>query len=242
MQNGVTDHNQSSSTTCLEDVEFSIERLPPPPPSPVGLSEEERPDPGNGAAQSLLESPALPKKGTTLERMILSPLPPMLDNYELEYGPVSSTEPQLAPVTDDGELPRFDEIDEQYDFLRRTLSHSRTRYSSRFKRPHPRPQHRPTSSTERERGSYAAQRRDEEDLQSSLDAPGLSRQNARGNGGGVGQVGRCQTFAGDHPLRQQQRKPPQKQDRRSVPANQLAGEYTQLQFVYQTMHCQLYTV
>lgn len=217
MQNGVT---ESSSTTRLEDVEFSIERLPPPPSPVAGMSEEERPDPGKGAAQSLLESPAPARKGTTLERMILSPLPPMLDNYELEYGPVSSTEPQLAPATDDGELPRFDEIDEQYDFLRRTLSHSRTRYSSRFKRPHPRSQHRPTSSTERERGSYVSHRRNEEDLLSSLDAPGLSRQ---GNDGAVGQVGRCQTFAGDHPLRQQQRKPP-KQDRRSVPANQLAGE------------------
>ena len=72
MQNGVTDHNQSSSTTCLEDVEFSIERLPPPPPSPVGLSEEERPDPGNGAAQSLLESPALPKKGPLLSQLPLA--------------------------------------------------------------------------------------------------------------------------------------------------------------------------
>ena len=216
MQNGVT---ESSSTTRLEDVEISIERLPPPPSPVAGTSEVEQPDPGKGAAQSFLESPAPARKGTTLERMILSPLPPMFDDYELEYGPVSSTEPQLAPATEDGELPRFDEIGEQYDFLRRTLSHSRTRYSSRFKRPHPRSHHQ-SSSTERERGSYASQRRREEDLQSSLDAPGVSRQ---GNGGAVGQVGRCQTFAGDHPLRQQQRKP-SKQDRRSVPANQLAGE------------------
>ena len=216
MQNGVT---ESSCTTRLEDVEISIERIPPPLSPVAGMSEVEQPDPGKGAAQSFLESPAPARKGTTLERMMLSPLPPMFDDYELEYGPVSSTEPRLAPATEDGELLRFDEIDDQYDFLRRTLSHSRTRYSSRFKRPHPRSRHQ-SSSTERERGSNASQRRHEEDLQSSLDAHGVSRQ---GNGGAVGQVGIYQNFAGDHPLRQQQRKPP-KQDRRSAPANQLAGE------------------
>ena len=228
MQNGVAVANKPTklSSAGEEDVEVSIDLLPPPPSPIPGLSEaqdsaEQLSDrPNSKETPSGLSHPA--KKGTTLERMIHSPLPPMLDSYAIEYGPVSSTEPELAPVTDDGELPRFDEINDQYDFLRRTLSHSRTRYSSRFKRPLPRSHNHPASSTERERTSYIAQR-EGDDLQSSLDAPGLSRRQPRTSGGSVSQTGRCQTVTGDHPLRRQQRRPPGT-DRRSVPVHQMAGK------------------
>ena len=88
----------------------------------------------------------------------LPPLPLPIDEYDLQYGPTTSTEPQLeSSVLADGELPRFDEVNEQYEFLRRTLSHSRRRYSARFKRPRP-------VSRPRENG------------ESSLDAPWLSRE------------------------------------------------------------------
>ncbi|XP_003383206.1 PREDICTED: uncharacterized protein LOC100640398 [Amphimedon queenslandica] len=92
---------------------------------------------------------------------ISQPLPPLtlpIDDYDTQYGPTTSTEPQLeSSVLADGELPRFDEVNEQYEFLRRTLSHSRRRYSARFKRPRP-------VSRPRENG------------ESSLDAPWLSRE------------------------------------------------------------------
>ena len=93
---------------------------------------------------------------------IISALPPPIpiDTYSLEYGPTSSTEPQLEPLplTEDGEIPRFDEVNDQYEFLRKTLSHSRRRYSARFKRPRPTPQ-----------------RQEDNDEQSSLDFPGKKR-------------------------------------------------------------------
>ena len=95
---------------------------------------------------------------------IISALPPPIpiDTYSLEYGPTSSTEPQLEPphLTEDGEIPRFDEVNDQYEFLRKTLSHSRRRYSARFKRPRPTPQR---------------QEDGESDEQSSLDFPGKRR-------------------------------------------------------------------
>lgn len=95
---------------------------------------------------------------------IISALPPPIpiDTYSLEYGPTSSTEPQLEPthLTEDGEIPRFDEVNDQYEFLRKTLSHSRRRYSARFKRPRPTPQR---------------QEDRESDEQSSLDFPGKRR-------------------------------------------------------------------
>ena len=105
--------------------------------------------------------------GETMDPLILNPLPPPvpIDTYDIEYGPVSTTEPQLdsprvspPPPPLGGEIPNFDEINDQYDFLRRTLSHSRRRYSARFKRPRPRPQ-----------------RGDNEEEQSSLDMPGQRR-------------------------------------------------------------------
>lgn len=88
----------------------------------------------------------------------LPPLPLPIDEYD--YGPSTSTEPQLeTSVLADGELPRFDEVNQQYEFLRRTLSHSRRRYSARFKRPRP-------VSRPRENGGE----------ESTLDAPWLSRE------------------------------------------------------------------
>ena len=93
---------------------------------------------------------------------VLNPLPPPLpiDPYDVQYGPTSVTEPQLeAPSTTDGELPKFDEVNDQYDFLRRTLSHSRRRYSARYKRPRPKPQ-----------------ARDENEDETSLDIPGQRRE------------------------------------------------------------------
>ena len=103
--------------------------------------------------------PSLP--ATPGDTAILNPLPPPLlfDNYEMQYGPISPTEPQLDPAPNlaDGELPKFDGENDRYDFLRRTLSHSKRRYSARYKKPRPIP----TSS--------------EDGGQSSLDVPGQRR-------------------------------------------------------------------
>lgn len=229
MQNGVAPApgptpGPAPGPAPVQDVEFSIDALPPPPSPIPGLPDlqDHRNDP---------EASKPPHKiGRTLERMIHSPLPPMFDSYDLEYGPVTSTEPELAPMTDDGELPRFDEINEQYDFLRRTLSHSRTRYSARFKRPH---KQQASSTSEREEQTSLDQPglRREEETQSSLDSPSRSRHH-RGreredrrvsNGGMVGQMGRRRTDAGDHPLRHRQRRAAGP-DRRSTPSNSTEGE------------------
>ena len=237
MQNGVA-AAASHEAIHVEDVEFSIDALPPPPSPIPGLTDtdlqvQRRSPEVSGAT---LEPPPPPKTGGTLERMVHSPLPPLLDNYDLEYGPVSSTEPELAPLTDDGELPRFDEINEQYDFLRRTLSHSRTRYSARFKRPHKQQQQQQqqqqssASGIDRQSSLDRPGLRRDREQQSSLDSPGMSRKHKeRGregrrveNGGMVSQLGRRQTDIGEHPLRQRQRKAPG-QDKRSAP-NNTAGE------------------
>lgn len=119
---------------------------------------------------------------TQLDDILSSlPLPPQLpiDEYELEYGPSTINEPQLEAQLTDGEIPRFDEVNEQYEFLRRTLSHSRRRYSSRFKRP--RPKSRPNDATEQSSLDFPGQNRDE----SSLDS------------------GRSRLRSPDHPLHQQ---------------------------------------
>lgn len=118
---------------------------------------------------------------------IISSLPPPLPideyelEYELEYGPSTTTEPELESSTlADGEIPRFDHDEfntQQYDFLRRTLSHSRRRYSARFKRP--RPKSRPQESSD----------------QSSLDLPGQNREESSLD----------YPRSPDHPLHQQQR-------------------------------------
>lgn len=108
--------------------------------------------------------PPLLPVGDTNGSSILNPLPPPmlpLDAYESQYGPSSSTEPQLDTPTQDGTLPTFDEMDDQINYLRRTLSHSRGRYSARFKRPRPRPQSQEVS-----------------DEQSSLDVPGKKREDS----------------------------------------------------------------
>lgn len=119
---------------------------------------------------SALPQPQHPGK-KTLGRMIVSPLPPS-DHFEIgdeDYGPVSSSEPRLdspsrsPPRDKDGS--QFDQLDDQYDFMRRTLSHSRRRYSARFKRPRPRP------ATTRDREGQ----RDEDVNQSSLDSPEKQR-------------------------------------------------------------------
>ena len=106
----------------------------------------------------LLPSLTTPLEGSS---SILNPLPPALpidDTYGLQYGSSTPTEPQLDPPTtnNDGELPKFDEVNDQYDFLRRTLSHSRRRYSARYKRPRPKSKH-------------------EKEEQTSLDMPGQRR-------------------------------------------------------------------
>lgn len=121
----------------------------PPPPSSVDFPLGQLP-------------PLLSSGDSPSDSSILNPLPPPmlpLDTYDLQYGPSSSTEPQLDTPTQDGTIPSFDEMDEQYNFLRRTLSHSRGRYSARYKRPRPKPQ-----SPERN------------DDQTSLDAPGKKRE------------------------------------------------------------------
>ena len=91
---------------------------------------------------------------------IISSLPPPIPITDAEYGPSSSTEPQLEPLmTEDGEIPKFDEMNAHYEFVRRTLSHSRRRYSARFKRPRPK-----SNATQPGEG------------QSSLDFPGKGRE------------------------------------------------------------------
>ena len=148
-------------TDPVSKIDITIEDLPPP--SSLDLPSNTAPLGGNDHGQL----PHLPSvNGGNFDRMVISPLPPPLpiDTYSLQYGPVSGTEPQLdsprhSPVRD-GEIPKFDEINDQYEFLRRTLSHSRRRYSARFKRPRARPQ-----SNDSERNE------NEDEDQSSLDLP-----------------------------------------------------------------------
>ncbi len=112
---------------------------------------------------STLDHGILPSLSAPFEvdSAILNPLPPPLpiDTHSLQYGSSSPSEPQLEhpDSNEDGVLPQFDEVNDQYDFLRRTLSHSQRRYSARYKRPRPKPQK-------------------EKEEQSSLDMPGQRRE------------------------------------------------------------------
>lgn len=194
--NGHIPHPQTTENESNDDP-FNISALPLPPPiDDSTLSNRDSTLSNHDSTPSNCDSiahhkhdsvlPELPpltidglsnKSDGTLNRMIISPLPPPvpIDTYGLEYGPVSESEPQLdSPPPSprlDGEIPRsgFDGINQQYEFLRRTLSHSRTRYSARYKRPRPRPTSRETESSLDTPGKLG------HPDHTSLDAPGRVR-------------------------------------------------------------------
>ena len=191
-----------------------------PLPSSLNLPASSYDDEGDINIMGLLpDLPPVDISGDAPDNLdqIISALPPPIpiDTYSLEYGPTSSTEPQLEPLplTEDGEIPRFDEVNDQYEFLRKTLSHSRRRYSARFKRPRPTPQ-----------------RQEDNDEQSSLDFPGKKRtSNIESNfdtptgmvhspGHHLHQHTKHQSFTGTHHKQGVRRKPGLEQNRNSSPA------------------------
>ena len=175
--NGHIPHPQETETKSNNSDPFGISALPLPQAIDDATFANQNSTTCNNHDSELPELPPLTtesRSDKTLTRMIASPLPPSvpIDTYSLEYGPVTESEPQLDSPSNspklDGEMPRFDGLNDHYEFLRRTLSHSRTRYSARFKRPRPRP----TSDTESSLDAPGKLRRPD---QSSLDAPGKAR-------------------------------------------------------------------
>ena len=165
LENGLDPHGPAFDGAQLSE----LADLPALPPGLENLGFPQEP-----SSSSAVPHSDLPGK-KTLGRMISSPLPPS-DPFELDdedYGPVSSTEPRLASPTrspsHDVGNPQLEQLSERYEFMRRTLSHSRRRYSARFKRPRPRP------AADRDRDDDQEVDDAHDDAQSSLDLPNKQR-------------------------------------------------------------------